>query len=446
MNWRMLLFFPALALGVVLFLWQIRTLPEQGSDAVEVAPVAVRVVSIAPINITTRVSGFGRVKPHRTWEAVSRVDGDIVEVFDDLSEGVIVPEGATLLRIDPRDYEIARDRGAANLETAEAQLAELDAQEVNTGEQITLERQIENVLQAEFNRQKRLVANGTAPAVAVEQSQRELLSQQRRVLDLENQLALFPVQRVSIQATLRTRTVELEGAERDLANVKFTAPFRARVATTEAEVGEYIRVGTTVLTLHGVEAADITAEVQPDEMRAALQLLLPDLETMGPGVFDDPNAANRALELAGITAIVRNTRNGQSDSWPARIIRLDGSVDQTTGTLGIIVRVDNPARPDPATRRAPLPTGAFVEIEFTGTVSEPVLSLPRASVMRDETGSFVYVVGENGGLARQSVSIAGRAGGDVVIETGLARGARVLLAAPQPAIIGMPLAPVEVSQ
>lgn len=446
MNWRMFLFFPALALGVVIFLWQTRTLPEPPNEALDIAPAAVRVLTMSPGIITARVSGFGRVEPQRSWEAVSQVDGRIVDVFDDLSEGVNVSEGAVLLRIDSRDYEIARDRASANLETAEAQLAELEAQESNTGEQLALERQIEEVVQAEFNRQSRLAETGATAAATLEQSQRELISQQRRVLDLENQLALYPVQRVSTQATIRTRKVELEAAERDLANVNFAAPFRGRIASTDAEVGEYIRVGATVLTLHGVEAADITAEVQPDEMRAALQLLLPDLQSMGPGVFDDPNSANRALELAGITATVRNTRNGQRDSWPARIIRLDGSVDQTTGTLGIVVRVDHPLRPDSSSMRAPLPTGAFVEIEFAGQVPEPVLSLPRAAVMNDETGSFVYVVDDSSSLARQRVVVAGRAGGEVVIESGLEPGARVLLSAPQPAIISMPLAPVEVSQ
>ena len=34
-------------------------------------------------------------------------------------------------------------------------------------------------------------------------------------------------------------------------------------------------------------------------------------------------------------------------------------------------------------------------------------------------------------------------GGDVIVTDGLADGATVLLAAPQPAIIGMPLAPVQ---
>ena len=332
------------------------------------------------------------------------------------------------------------------MDAARAQLAELDAQEINTSEQIALEQQIEDVLQAEFDRRTRLVESGAAATATLEQAQRELIAQQRRVLDLENQLALFPVQRISTEATIRTRTVELEEAERNLANVTFTAPFRARVAISDAAVGEYIRVGTSVLTLHGIEAADITAEVQPDQMRSALQLLLPDLSELGEGGFEDPNSVNRTLELAGMTATVLNTRNGQSDSWPAQIVRLDGSVDQTTGTLGIVVRVDDPIRPDRATLRAPLPTGAFVEVVFGAVTSDPVISLLRSAVLQDENGHFVYVVDSTSALARRTVELAGRTAGNVVIAEGVAPDDQVLLAAPQPAIIGMPLSAVEVTQ
>ena len=93
MNWRILLFFPAIALGIGLFLWQTREQPEDVVEARQTAPVAVRVVTVAAAQVSTAVSGFGRVEPQRTWEAVSQVDGRIVDVLAGLAEGVIVPEG-----------------------------------------------------------------------------------------------------------------------------------------------------------------------------------------------------------------------------------------------------------------------------------------------------------------------------------------------------------------
>jgi hypothetical protein len=55
----------------------------------------------------------------------------------------------------------------------------------------------------------------------------------------------------------------------------------------------------------------------------------------------------------------------------------------------------------------------------------------------------VYVVDDESRLARQRVGLEGRAGGDVVINDGLSDGMQVLLAAPQPAILGMALVSVD---
>ncbi|MEM7711441.1 MAG: efflux RND transporter periplasmic adaptor subunit [Pseudomonadota bacterium] len=443
MTWRALLFVPALALGAALYWFQVQDDGAATVAAVEIAPVAVRVATIAPRPISLDVSGYGRVRARRTWEAVSQVDGRIVETIDDMSEGVMVPADAVLLRIDPRDYEIARDRALANLDTARSQLAELEAQAGNTAQQIDLERRIQDVSQAEVDRRTNLVDRGAASEATLEQAQRDLITQQRRVLDLENELALIPVQRVSAEATVRTREVELEEAERDLSNVTITAPFQARVAVADVEAGEYIRVGESLLTLNGLDAADIVAEVQPDAMRAALRVLLPDPGDLRPGVLTDPNAASRALEMAGISAEVRNTQNGQTDRWPAQIVRLDGSVDDSTGTLGIVVRVDNPAMPEVVGRRPPLATGAFVEVVFSGTTADAHAAVPREAVFEDASGSFVYVAAEGDVLARQAIEIGGRANGDLVVVDGLEAGDRIVLSAPQPTILGMALAPIE---
>lgn len=115
--------------------------------------------------------------------------------------------------------------------------------------------------------------------------------------------------------------VELEEAERNLSNTVFTSPFPARVASSDVQVGKFVRVGQSMMTLNGIDAVDITAEVQPQDLGAALRLLLPNLETLGQGLLTDRNAANTALGLAGIQATVRTTQNGQGSSGVAAKIR-----------------------------------------------------------------------------------------------------------------------------
>ena len=439
MNWRALLFLPAVALGVYLFIVQ---QPEEAeSVAATAGPRAATVVAVsgtpAPVEIT--IMGFGRVEAVRTWEAVSQVDGRVLETIEGLASGLVVEAGSRLLLVDPRSYEIARDRAAANLQTAEAQLLELDAQEDSLTGQIALEQRIEAVLQTESDRQRQLLDRGAVAESRLEQAERDLITQQRRVLDIQNQIDLLPVQRVSLEATRRTREVELEEAERDLSNTAIVAPFTGRIVEEAVSNGEYVRPGDRLLTLAAVDAVEIAAEVQPGEVGAALSLLLPSSDD-GAALLDlaDQDAARQALRASGVTASVVLEQGGQH-VYPAQIERVDGTIDDTTGTIAIVVRVTEGTQPDLDLRRPPLTIGAFVAVEFTGTTASPLRTVPRDAVQNDADGRFVYVADAADSLQRRSAEHLGRAQGRAIIDAALEEGDRLLVAAPDPAILGQPL-------
>ncbi len=442
MNWRVLLFIPAIALGTGAFLVINNRAPAPASNNDERLLVPVRVTEVTLKPVPVSVTGYGRVEPVRTWEGISQVDGRITETTDGLAVGGFVSEGEVILRVDPRDYEIARDRAIANLAIAEAQLAELDAQEENTAEQLELESQIEEVVQADVDRRSTLVERGSTAIASLEQAQRDLISQKRRVLDLENALALFPVQRSSAEATLASRRVDLEEAERQLANTQIIAPFNGRILEENASEGVYIRPGDRLLTIAAIEAVEVIAEIQPAAMSEALMLLLPDaadvIERFNPFEGD---AAISALNAAGIEATVILSQGGEH-RYPAQVVRLDGSVDNATGTLGIVVQVHNAGTPDAATRRPPLTNGNFVSVLFHGTTNEPLARVPRSTLIEEQDGAYVYVVDIDTRLARQDVTVAGRSAGDIVLSSGLENGDMLVLSPPEPAILGAFLAPV----
>ncbi|APX13463.1 efflux RND transporter periplasmic adaptor subunit [Tateyamaria omphalii] len=442
MNWRILLFIPAIAVGIGAFMIINNRGPEPAtSNGVRpLVPVRVAEVVLEPVEVS--VTGYGRVEPVRTWEAISQVDGQIISTTEDLAVGGFVSEGQVIIEVDPRDYEIALARAEANLAIAETQLSELNAQEENTAEQLALEQQIEAVVQADVDRRAALVESGSTSIASLEQVQRDLISQQRRVLDLENALALFPVQRESAEATLASRRVDVEEAERNLSDTRIIAPFDGRILEENAAEGVYIRPGDRLLTIAGGDTVEIVAEVQPAAMSSALALLIPDaadvIERFNPFETD---AAINALNAAGISATVVLSQ-GTDYRYPARIVRLDGSVDNTTGTIGIVAEVDGAGIPDPATRRPPLTNGAFVAVLFQGSTQEPQAVVPRSALIEEEDGAYVYVVDDDTRLARRDVTVAGRSAGDMVISSGLAAGDTLVLTPPEPAILGTFLAPV----
>ncbi|RVT86665.1 HlyD family efflux transporter periplasmic adaptor subunit [Rhodobacteraceae bacterium CCMM004] len=443
MNWRALLFIPAVAAGVFLFVIQ-----QRGDDAPEAAATEmiarpVEALDAEPGPIEVVITGFGRVEAVRTWEAVSQVDGRVLKAAEALAAGSIVEAGSTLLRVDPRSYEIARDRAAANLQTAEAQLAELDAQAESLSEQIALERRIEAVFQGERDRQRQLLDRGAVAESRLEQAERDLITQQRRVLDIQNQIDLISVQRVSAEATRRTREVELEEAERDLSNTEIVAPFTGRVLEEDVSEGEYIRPGDRLLTLAAVEAVEIAAEVQPSEVGAALPLLLPSADD-GSVLLDlsDQDTARQALSASGIQAVVILNQGGRHE-YEARIARVDGTIDDATGTIGLVVVVPDGGLPDLSRRRPPLTIGAFVSVEFRGTTRSDWRAIPRGAVQSEAGETFVYVADDADTLRRRSAERLGQANGRAIIDAALEAGDRILAAPPEPAILGQNLAVVE---
>ncbi len=443
MNWRALLFIPAVAAGVFLFMIQQRSDDAAEATATEAIarPVAALNAEPAPIDIV--ITGFGRVEAVRTWEAVSQVDGRVLSAAEALAAGSIVEAGSTLLRVDPRSYEIARDRAAANLQTAEAQLAELDAQAESLSEQIALERRIEAVFQAERDRQRQLLDRGAIAESRLEQAERDLITQQRRVLDIQNQIDLIPVQRVSAEATRRTREVELEEAERDLSNTEIVAPFKGRVLEEDVSEGEYIRPGDRLLTLAAVDAVEISAEVQPSEVGAALSLLLPSADD-GSALLDlsDQDAARQALNASGIEAVVILSQGGRHE-YAGQIERVDGTIDESTGTIGIVVRVPNGGLPDLDLRRPPLTIGAFVSVAFRGTTGSDWRAIPRGSLQSEAEETFVYVADAADTLRRRPAERLGQVNGRAIIDATLEDGDRLLVAPPEPAILGQSLSVTE---
>ncbi len=41
-------------------------------------PVPVRVLTLAPVEVVPRITGYGTVAPARDWRAVARVEGEVV--------------------------------------------------------------------------------------------------------------------------------------------------------------------------------------------------------------------------------------------------------------------------------------------------------------------------------------------------------------------------------
>ena len=441
MNWRQLLIIPPLLAGIALFLWMGREDRGGQEAAPREAVLAVRVAEVASTPFRPSVNGYGRVAATSSWSAISQVQGRAVEVNPELSPGWILDEGDLLVAIDPRDYEIALAKAETARDSARASLRELDATEANTRKTLELEQRIEAFLQTEFDRQSNLLGRGSVAQSVVDQATRTLLAQQKVVLELENRLNLMPVQREIHETSLATRRAEIEEAERNLQRTRIVAPLTGRVSRKSVSHGQFVRAGDNLLTIESIDTAEILAEFRPQTLNNFFRLLfgddLPDLV-----VGEDPKEAFEIVAGLDLVVTVHSTINDRF-VWPARLTRFSGRADEQTGAIGIVVQVDDPGIPDPATRRPPLVNGSFVEVRLSAPEPASSIRIDRNALRTDPDGAdFVFLVDGDSRLARRDVVVGPVAGDQVVVLAGLAEGDRVVLSDPQPAVYGMLLAPV----
>lgn len=342
-------------------------------------------------------------------------------------------QGSLLFRIDSLDYDLAIARGEAAVESANADLQELAQSERNTGALLAIEKRTLELAQAEFERQKGLADRGTASRAAADSAERDMNLREGAVRELSNALALMPAQRAVLEAKLAQAEADLRLARLDLERTVVTAPFTGRVTEESLSVGQVIAAGEALVTLDGLAAAEIEAEIPVAKLMPLFQIE----ESLGlQGVSAERVATY--LEEAGLKATVRFLGGLTPIEWEGRVARIRGTLDPVARTVGIVVIVENPyseARPG---ERPPLVSGMYVEVELAGRPREGVVAVPRAAVLN----GTVLIADAEDRLRRKPVTIAYRQGDLVLLNADLPMDARIVVSDLSPAIDGMKLAPV----
>jgi len=442
MNLRPLLVLPPLALGVLGFLWMtsrsepVQTTPPEFELAVRVQPVERR-------EIVAQAEGFGRVEAEHSWTAIAEVEGRVLRVVSGLDIGSIVEAGTVLVEIDQTDYELSRQKTLANIAAVEADLAELDREEENAQRLLLVEQRILKVAEAELARVRSLLDRGAGTQATVDTAEKSYLAQQTSVTSLTNTLSLFSAQRDALKATQAVRRAELAEADRALEKSVIAAPFRGRVASMDIDVGQFVRTGDTLLSLDSTAAAQVTAEVQPSSFGP---IIFADVQSMFPqNASFDTSQFTEAMQQAGVSAVVELSTPEPFQSWEAEIVRLRGTMDADTGTMGIVVRVADPLVLHPGQRRPPLHAGSFVRVVFSSAPRPDSIAVPRHALHVSDAGQpFVYLANAEDRLAIREVVPGQVIGSEVIIQSGLAGGESLVLGLPTPPVAGVKLAPVPV--
>ncbi|HYF06389.1 MAG TPA: efflux RND transporter periplasmic adaptor subunit, partial [Acetobacteraceae bacterium] len=284
--------------------------------------------------------------------------------------------------------------------------------------------------EAEVQRQRASVAaaeaNVTNARIALERA-RDLLrtsaGTQARVDDAIAAERSATAQLLGTQAALRT-------AEINLGYTVIAAPITGQIGRSNFAVGNVV----------GPDAGNLATIVSQDPMRVSFAV-----------------SQRTALELrnrfegrggAEATRVRIRLTDGRVYPHTGRIEFIDNQIDRNTDTILIRALIPNPERRvngQAAMGGRELVDGQFVTVYVEG--AEPVLAIaiPRAAVLQDQQGSYVFVLDEQNRAQRRNIRLGRSQVETAIVEDGLQGGEQIVTEGIQRVRPGQPVNPAPAS-
>jgi len=306
-----------------------------------VAERAVPSVSASVLEVRDQaleVEGTGTVRPTAEITLSAQVAGKVVSASSNLARGAAFDRGEVLLVLERASYE-----NAVAIARADVAQRRVD---------VALARQEQVVASEEY----RLLGARRGNAQLADTS-------------LGARLALRQPQFEAAQASLARSEAQLSDALLNLERTVLRAPFAGRVRSESVDVGQFVSPGQSVAELYSTDEVEVAVSLSTRQAS-----LIADLwNTSGD---------NR------IPATVRADFGGILHEWDGYVDRAAGSLDETTRTVDVIVRVE---RPFDREGLPPLLVGSYVRASIEGRRVDGLFAIPRPA-LRD--GSSVWVVSD----------------------------------------------------
>ncbi|MCB9385292.1 MAG: efflux RND transporter periplasmic adaptor subunit [Bryobacterales bacterium] len=365
--------------------WSAKTMidnrPEPEKKVPEVEAPLVRVMDAKSENIRLTVETEGVVAPRTESQLVPEVSGRVLWTSPSLVTGGFFDEGQILLKIDPREYELAVVRSESAIAQAKTRLA--------------TEEQEASVARKEWE------ALGEGEPTP---------------------LVLRVPQVNEAKAALASAEAALDQAKFDLERTVVKAPFDGRVREKSVDVGQYVQRGQAVARLYSVDVAEVRLPIA-DEQLAYINLPLAYRNVAG------------SQNAQGPTVMLESEFAGETHQWRGRIVRTEGEIDPRTRMIHAIAQVDDPYARNGSSRRPPLAVGMFVKAEIYGK-GVKAIAIPRTAIRGENT---VLVVNDQDRIEFRQLDIFRQERDRVLARGGVADGERVCVSTLEAAVDGMPV-------
>lgn len=315
----------AIGAGVLFALKTMRSEPERKPPPDPSAVVQVIRAESASEPVTIRV--MGTVIPARRVELFPEVSGRIVAQSKNLVPGGRLKKGERIVRIDPRDYNLALAQQAAAVTKARMDLA------------------TEKARKAVAEREWALIADEVQPT------------------EDGKKLALREIQLETAEAALKSAKSSLGRARLSRNRTTLKAPFNALVVEEYVDKGQLVGPGTRIASIVDADVFWVRVSVPVDRLP---WIELPDAKGRGGA------GARIVQRVATDSEVVRE----------GRVIKLLGDLEPQGKMARLLVEVEEPLVPNTVGNAAQLPLllGAYVNVDIEGPELTDVVALPRATV------------------------------------------------------------------
>jgi membrane fusion protein, multidrug efflux system len=356
------------SMEVVLLLVVATVLPvPAGAQPAPAGPPAVGVVRAERQQITQTDEFIGRIQAVGRVALVARVSAFLEKRL--FVEGAEVKKGDLLYQLEQPPFQ-------AQVENNKANVAQLEAQHRNA--QLTLER-----------------AQYLLKTVAGQQS------------NVDSALA----SERSLAAQIEGAKAQLQIAEINLGYTEIRAPIDGKISATDVTEGNV--VSPTSGTLANLVSQDPMYVLYPVSVRAGLDL------------------RNRYDPKGGFNVVVLKIRlpDGRIYGQDGKLDYISPTVATNTDTImarGVIPNPLLPGVPPGAPAPRELFDGEFVTVMVEGVEPITVLAIPRAAVLSDQQGDYVFVVDAQNKAQQRRIQLGQSTPSTAVVTNGLTEGELVI--------------------
>ena len=227
-------------------------------------------------------------------------------------------------------------------------------------------------------------------------------------------------------AQVASAQAQLRIAQLNLAYTEIHAPISGKISRTNISVGNVVSPGSGPLA--SIVSQDPMYVLFPIAVRTEI-----DLE-------------KRYADQGGMSAVVIRLRlpDGKLYGETGKIDYVEPSVQATTDTILVRGRIANPPlKPIEAGKPVdrPLIDGEFVTVLVEGIQPVEALAIPRAAVLSDQQGDYVYLVDDKNNVEQRRIKLGQSTPSTAAIMAGLKEGDMVVLEGIQRVRPGIQVAP-----